>query len=68
MGWPSCQMNLAGILVVAQALERRGGIFVNEPCVVDGNIVSGCTWHAHGPAIGEWKRMLRDATDQVRAA
>ncbi len=45
-------------------LEVCGGIFVNEPCVIDGNIVSGRTWHDHGPVIGEWIRMLKRANDR----
>ena len=40
-------------------LEVCGGTFVDEPCVVDGNLVSGRTWHDHGPVIGHWVRMLR---------
>lgn len=42
-------------------LEICGGIFVDEPLVIDGNLVSGRTWHDHGPVIGEWMRMLRAA-------
>lgn len=59
---PKCQFDL----------EVCGGIFVNEPCVVDGNIVSGRTWHDHGPVIGEWMRMLKRENerrpDRVEAA
>lgn len=59
---PKCQFDL----------EVCGGIFVNEPCVVDGNIVSGRTWHDHGPVIGEWMRMLKRENerngDRVKAA
>ena len=29
-------------------LEVGGGIYVNEPCVIDGNLVSGRTFHDHG--------------------
>lgn len=39
-------------------LEVCGGIFVNEPCVVDGNLVSGRTYHDHGHYIGKWIDML----------
>lgn len=53
-------------------LEVCGGIFVDEPWVVDGNIVSGRTWHDHGPVIGEWMRMLKrdnePRADRVAAA
>ena len=44
-------------------LEVCGGIFVNEPCVIDGNLVSGRTYHDHGHYIGPWIQMLRQARD-----
>jgi len=42
-------------------LEVCGGIFVDEPCVVDGNLVSGRTYHDHAKYIGPWIKMLRAA-------
>ncbi len=39
-------------------LEVCGGIFVNEPCVVDGNLVSGRTYHDHGYYMGAWIKLL----------
>ena len=33
-------------------LEACGGTFVNEPCVVDGNLVSGRTYHDNGYYFG----------------
>ncbi len=42
-------------------LEVRGGIFVDEPCVVDGNLVSGRTCHDHGHYIGKCIKLLREA-------
>lgn len=48
---PKCQFDL----------EVCGGIFVNEPCVVDGNLVSGRTFHDHGHYMGKWMKMLNDA-------
>jgi protease I len=39
-------------------LEVCGGIFVDEPCVVDGNLVSGRTYHDHGYYVGVWIKML----------
>lgn len=48
---PKCQFDL----------EVCGGIFVNEPCVIDGNLVSGRTFHDHGHFIGPWIKMLEDA-------
>lgn len=29
-------------------ITQTGGIYVNEPCVVDGNLVSAGTWHDYG--------------------
>lgn len=42
-------------------LEVCGGIYVNEPCVVDGNLVSGRTFHDHGYYMGKWMALLDDA-------
>ncbi len=42
-------------------LEACGGIFVDEPCVIDGNLVSGRTYHDHGHYIGPWISMLEEA-------
>jgi protease I len=44
-------------------LEVCGGTFVNEACVVDGNLVSGRTYHDHGQYVGEWIKMLKEARD-----
>ena len=41
-------------------LEVAGGVFVDEPCVIDGNLVSGRTFHDHGHYIGPWIRMIED--------
>ena len=48
---PKCQFDL----------EVCGGIFVDEPCVVDGNLVSGRTYHDHGHYVGKWIEMLTAA-------
>jgi len=42
-------------------LEVCGGIFVDEPCVIDDNLVSGRTFHDHGHYIGPWIKLLVDA-------
>lgn len=42
-------------------LEVCGGIYVNEPCVVDRNLVSGRTFHDHGKYMGAWIRLLESA-------
>jgi protease I len=39
-------------------LEVCGGIYVNEPSVVDGNLVSGRTFHDHGHYMGAWMALL----------
>lgn len=54
---PKCQFDL----------EVCGGIFVNEPCVVDGNLVSGRTYHDHGHYIGHWIKLLAEANRAVSA-
>ncbi len=42
-------------------VEVCGATFVDEPCVVDGNLVSGRTYHDHGRYVGEWIRLLKEA-------
>lgn len=42
-------------------LEICGGIFVDEPCVIDKNLVSGRTYHDHGHFIRPWIDMLNQA-------
>jgi len=44
-------------------LEVCGGIFVDEPCVIDGNLVSGRTYNDHGQFIGPWIRLLVEASE-----
>lgn len=39
-------------------LEACGGTFVDAPCVVDGNLVSGRTWHDHGQYMKHWLGLL----------
>lgn len=39
-------------------VEVCGGTFVDEACVVDGNLVSGRTYRDHGAFVGEWVRMM----------
>ena len=42
-------------------LEVCGGVFVNEPCVIDSNLVSGRTFHDNGHFVGPWIRLLEAA-------
>ena len=53
---PKCQFDL----------EVCGGIFVNEPCVIDGNLVSGRTFHDNGHYVGPWIRLLEQAREKNR--
>ncbi|MBN9076163.1 MAG: peptidase [Rhizobiales bacterium 65-79] len=47
-------------------LEICGGEFVDEPYVVDGNLVSGRTWEDHGHVMREWMAMLRSGRGEAR--
>jgi protease I len=49
-------------------LEVCGGIFVNEACVVDGNLVSGRTYHDHGHYIPVWIQLLNEAREAARTS
>ncbi len=42
-------------------LEVCGGTFVDEPCVVDGNLISGRTYHDSGHFVGKWIALLEEA-------
>ncbi|KLU04877.1 ThiJ/PfpI family protein [Rhodopirellula islandica] len=44
-------------------LEVCGGIFVDEPCVIDGNLVSGRTYRDNGFYIAPWINQLEAARD-----
>ncbi len=45
---PKCQFDL----------EVCGGIFVNEPCVIDGNLISGRHWGDHGQYMKAWMDLV----------
>jgi protease I len=47
-------------------LEVVGGVYVNEGCVVDGNLVSGRTYHDHGKYMGKWIQMLKEARSRKK--
>jgi protease I len=40
---------------------------VNEPCVVDGNLISGRTYHDHGRYIKPWINLLIEAREKALA-
>ena len=46
-------------------LEICGGIYVDAPCVVDENLVSGRTFHDHGAFVGPWVRLLVEARKRL---
>lgn len=48
-------------------LEVCGGIFVNEPSVVDGNLVSGRTFHDNGQYLRPWINLLLEEREKRRA-
>ncbi len=48
-------------------LEVCGGIYVNEPVVIDGNLISGRTYHDNGHYIGPWIRLLEQQRDALAA-
>jgi putative intracellular protease/amidase len=59
-----CQLQEAGFEPVVKCrhdVESAGGIYVDEPCVVDGNLVSGRTYHDNGRYLGPWIRLLEEA-------
>ena len=45
-------------------LEAVGGTFVDEACVVDGNLVSGRTWHDHGKYMRSFIELLLRERDR----
>jgi protease I len=47
-------------------LEVCGGTFIDAPCVVDGNLVSGRTFHDHGRYMGAWVKLLNEARAKAR--
>jgi len=54
---PKCQFDL----------EICGGTFVNEPCVIDGNLISGRTYHDHGHYMGPWIKLLEEEAAKMTA-
>jgi protease I len=48
-------------------IESVGGTYVNEPCVIDGNLVSGRTFHDNGQYVGPWIKLLIKAREAAGA-
>ena len=53
---PKCQFDL----------EVCGGTFVDEACVIDGNLVSGRTFHDNGKYFGAFMKLLNEQRAAVR--
>lgn len=49
-------------------LEVCGGIYVDEPCVIDRNLVSGRTFHDNGSYVRPWIDMLIEAQKAEEAS
>ncbi|MCE2435952.1 MAG: DJ-1/PfpI family protein, partial [Candidatus Latescibacteria bacterium] len=47
-------------------LEVCGGIFVDEPCVIDGNLVSGRVWNDHGQYMKHWMNLLIEEREKMK--
>jgi len=47
-------------------LEVCGGIFVDAACVIDGNLISGRTFHDNGAYIGPWIELLTQARQKTQ--
>ena len=43
-------------------LEVAGGIYVDAPCVIDKNLISGRTFHDNGHFVGPWINLLDQST------
>lgn len=42
--------------------KQGGAMYVDEPCVVDGNLVTARTWHDNTPFLKAFVRMLHEAS------
>jgi protease I len=47
-------------------VESAGGIYVDAACAVDGNLVSGRTYHDNGHYLGAWIKLLEQAAAASR--
>jgi protease I len=48
-------------------LEVCGGTYVNEACVIDGNLISGRTYHDNGKYLGPWIKLLKAERERAQA-
>ena len=55
---PKCQYDI----------EFSGGTYLDQPVVVDGNLVTARTWHDNAPFMREFVRMLKEAMGRSETA
>ena len=48
-------------------VEQGGAKYLDEPCIVDGNLVTARTWHDNTPLMREFVKMLKEHTSAVPA-
>ncbi len=53
---------LTTVAKCALDVEQGGARYVDEPCVIDGSLVTARTWHDNTPLLREFVRMLKEAT------
>ena len=53
---------LTTVAKCALDVEQGGAKYVNKSCVLDGNLVTGRTWHDNADFMREFMRMLKEAT------
>ena len=53
---PKCQFDL----------EVCGGIFVDEPFTIDGNLISGTGWPVHGLYMKQWVELLIEERERMQ--
>jgi protease I len=56
---------LTTVAKCALDITQFGGIYVDESCVVDGNLVSSRTWHDNTELLKQFVRMLKRAIPAV---
>lgn len=52
--------NVTTVAKCALDVKQGGGCYVNQPFVIDGNLVSSRTWHDNTVLMREFMRMLRE--------
>jgi protease I len=53
---------LTTVAKCALDITQVGGAYVNQPCVIDGHMVSGRTWHDNTTLLKEFVALLRNYT------